>query len=433
MMKKKIMVVEDDLLSLSLLEEFLSLSYDVVPAENGNKALEKLKELETQPANAIQAIVLDWIMPGLSGIELLKILKNHAHYRDIPIVMQTAKAESVDIIDGLKLGVFQYLAKPYDDTVLLAMVDAAVREYDRLQEEKNAIREYQKSTRHFFKKQLLDLKILEVLNEFSLESFSPACQTTIDLVQLVVKALKKFEFPSASSKEAALTGEKEILRCSILVKKEKENEIGFSDRGYEEKLCLADRFLLSQAIDQKIILTKNNYTAIPSKSSRVGFLIRNSPTREEERERAVNIITNIIEYFEKRLEYFENQLKIKEQKEILEKSHEQTKEVIQSSLQKFEDVNRKYQNVKEMQMEVWENLIKQIDATSPLRVSVESAMNEALQLYSEDHLTDQRFLEIMIQLGEIFGRKQVSEEAFAQQLGGISQADVDSLLASLQK
>ncbi len=433
MIKKKILVVEDDLQSLALLEEFLSEKYQVIMAENGNKALEKLKQMDAENPETVQVIILDWMMPKMSGIDLLKILKDSSRFRNIPVIMQTAKANSSDIIQGLNLGAYQYLTKPYDDEVLLAMVDSASEEYDRTHEDKNAIREYQKSTRHFFKKQLLDLKILEVLNEFSLESFSHDCQTLMDLVQLVVKALKKFEFPSASAKEAALSGEKEILRCSIMVQKDGESEIGFSDRGYEEKLCLADRYLLTQAIEQKTILTKKNYTAISSKSGNVGFLVRNSPIEEDEKDRAISIISNIIEYFEKRFEHFEDQLKIRQQKDELEKSYDQTKDVIQSSLQEFEDVNNKYQNVKEMQMEIWEELIQKFDDDSPVKDTVNNAMNEALGLYSEDHLTDQHFLEIMKELGEIFGRKQVSDEAFAEQLGGASQADVDSLLASLMK
>lgn len=433
MTKQRILVVEDDPQTLDLLNEFLSDSYEVLLAENGNKALETLKSIDVENSAQVKTIILDWMMPELSGIDLLKLLKANTRYRDIPVIMQTAKGDSSDIVHGIKLGAFQYLSKPYDDSVLLAMVESAIKEYERVADEKNTIREYQKSTRHFFKKQLLDLKVLEALNEFSLGSFGPECQTPIDLVQLVVKALKKFTFPSASAKEAALAGEKDILRCSIMVRKDNEDEIGFSDRGYEEKLCLADRYLLTQAMDQKTILTKKNYTAIPSNSGHVCFLVRNSPIEEDEKERAIGIISNIIEYFEKRLEHFEDQLKIKQQKEELEKSQEQTKDVIQSSLQEFEDVNQKYQQVKEKQMDIWDRLIQQIDGDSELQGKIENAMNEALQLYSEDNLTDQHFLGIMKELGEVFGRKQANEEAFAEQLGGISQDEVDSLLASLSK
>lgn len=431
--KQKILVVEDDPQSLAMLNEYLSENYEVALAEDAAQALDILNAPDSGQEDGIKVIVLDWMLPGMSGIDLLKLLKTNAKFKNIPVIMQTAKTESDDVVSGLRMGAFQYLTKPYDDKVLQAMIDSAIEEYDRLNDEKTSIKEYQKSTRYFFKKQLLDLKVLEALNEFSLESFSPECQTPIHLVQLVIKALKKFQFPSASAKEAALSGEKEILRCSILVRREDENEIGFSDRGYEEKLCLADRYLLSESVDKKTILTKNNYTAIPSNSGYVAFLIRNSPTDEKERERAIKIISNIIEYFEKRLEHFEYQLKIKEQMEELERSHEQTKGVIQSSVQQFEVVNSKYQEVKEKQMDIWEQLTQKIDADSPLMSAVNDSMNDALQLYSEDHLTDQQFLEIMKELEEIFGQKPQSEEAFAQQLGGASQADVDALLASLSQ
>lgn len=434
MINPKVLVVENDPQSLELICQFLSDSYEVISADNGNSAIELLTADFRNGEDPVEVIVLDLELPGLSGMEILHTLKNDSRFKHIPIIFQTAILTREEVALALKSGAYQYLTKPYDDTVLLAMVDSAIEVSDKTKNEKESIREYQKSTSFFFRKQLLDLKVLEVLNDFSLESFSQECQTPIDLVQLVVKALKKFQFSSTSAKEAALDGEKEILRCSILVRKDSDNELGFSDRGYEEKLSLADRYLLSQAVDQQTILTKNNYTAIPSASGRVAFLIRNSPTDEKEQERALKIITNIIEYFEKRLEHFENQYQIRKQKDDLEHSYEQTKEVIQSSLQEFEDVNNKYQQVKEQQMEIWERLIEEFEPTSPLMNKISEAMNEALQLYSEDHLTDQHFLEIMKELGEIFGRKQPeSEEAFAEQIGGISQDDVDSLLASLQK
>ena len=117
MTKRKILIVEDDLQSLNLLEECLSETYEVVLAEDGNKALEKLKEVDNEHSGRVQAVVLDWMMPGLSGIDVLKILKANSRFQDIPVIMQTAKSDSADIVNGLKLGAFQYLTKPYEGTI----------------------------------------------------------------------------------------------------------------------------------------------------------------------------------------------------------------------------------------------------------------------------------------------------------------------------
>jgi len=430
--KHTVLVVEDDPKSMKVIDLYLSERYEVIKTRNAEEALEKLKQVEISGTDAIAVIVLDWMMPGISGIELLKILKSNYRFKNIPVIMQTAKTDSRDIADGLKKGAFQYLTKPYDGEVLMAMVGSAILEFEKLLQDKAEIREYRKLTRKQFKKQSLDLKVLQVLNDFSLKSFHESCQTPLALVQMVIEALKEFRFPSAAAKQAALEGEKDLLRCSILVRKGTANEISYSDRGYAEELSVADRYLMGQAVDSGNILTRNNYTAIPSNSGRVAFLIRNSPTDVEEKERAIRIVVNIIEYFKKRLEHFENQLKIKEQKENLEKSQLRTQELIQSSLKEFEEVNRKYQQVKDQQMSIWERLVEEIGEAGLLTGKIHTAMNEALQLYGEDHLTDQRFLGVMTQLSELFGRRPESEEAVAQQLGGTSQADIDALFASLR-
>jgi DNA-binding response OmpR family regulator len=432
MKKHTVLVVEDDPKSMRVLDMYLSECYQVIKTENAEQALEVLKKMELSGTDPIAVIVLDWMMPGISGIELLKMLKSNYRFRNIPVIMQTAKIDSRDIADGLKKGAFQYLTKPYDGEVLMAMVSSAVIEFEKLQQEKAEIREYRKLTRKQFKRQSLDLKVLQVLNDFSLKSFADACSDPVALVQLVFEALKQFRFDTAAAKEAAPEGEKDLLRCSILIRKGSANEISYSDRGYAEALSVADRYLMGQAVDASEILTRNNFTAIPSNSGNVAFLIRNSPVDPEEKERAIRIVVNIIEYFEIRLEHFENQLKIKSQKDNLEKSQERTQALIQTSLNEFEEVNLKYQQVKDQQMTIWEQLVADIAESDPLQAKVTTAMNEALRLYGEDHLTDQRFLGVMTQLGELFGRRPTSDEAVAEQLGGTSQADIDALFASLK-
>lgn len=132
--RNRILVVDDDAQMLNILEEILSDKYEVILAEDAYEALEILKS-NAMKGEKIQSIVLDWMMPGMSGLDLLKRLKENASFRHIPVIMQTAKNDSQDMLNGIEQGAFQYLTKPYDENVLLSMVDSAVEEFRRLYEE----------------------------------------------------------------------------------------------------------------------------------------------------------------------------------------------------------------------------------------------------------------------------------------------------------
>ena len=116
------MVVEDDqdireLISYNLGKE----GYTVVPAESGEQAL---KLIET--ANP-DIIILDIMLPGMDGIEVLRNLKQGSRHAAVPVIMATAKSEDSDIITGLELGADDYIAKPFSPKVLIARVRSLLR------------------------------------------------------------------------------------------------------------------------------------------------------------------------------------------------------------------------------------------------------------------------------------------------------------------
>ena len=78
-----------------------------VEAEDGVKALEKLK------TDNIGLILADWNMPNMSGIELLKIVKNDEKLKKIPFIMVTAEGSKENVVEAVKSGVDNYLVKPY--------------------------------------------------------------------------------------------------------------------------------------------------------------------------------------------------------------------------------------------------------------------------------------------------------------------------------
>ncbi len=121
----RILLVDDDDLNLDVLVEYLkNEDYELVVAQDGAEALERLREHD----NDFQAMVLDRMMPGIDGLEVVARLKADEQLRWLPVVMQTSAASPREICEGMEAGVFFYLTKPFEQQVLLRIVGAAVQE-----------------------------------------------------------------------------------------------------------------------------------------------------------------------------------------------------------------------------------------------------------------------------------------------------------------
>lgn len=119
---KKILVADDEPDVLHLVTTNLkNAGYTVVKAEDGLVALTKARE--TRP----DLIVLDLMLPELSGLEVCKVLKKEPGTAHIPIIMLTAKAEEVDRIVGLELGADDYLTKPFSPRELVLRIKSVMR------------------------------------------------------------------------------------------------------------------------------------------------------------------------------------------------------------------------------------------------------------------------------------------------------------------
>jgi len=118
----KILVVEDEASQRELLLYNLEKAgYRVVSAADGEEGL--LVAREECPA----MIILDWMMPGLSGVELCRELKRFDETREAPILMLTARGEEADKVRGLDSGADDYLVKPFSIAELLARIRAMLR------------------------------------------------------------------------------------------------------------------------------------------------------------------------------------------------------------------------------------------------------------------------------------------------------------------
>lgn len=96
-------------------------NFFVVPAFSGQEGIEKAKSQKPD------LILLDIMMPGMDGYEVCKILSNDEDTKDIPIILVTAKVESNDVAEGLKVGAFDYIKKPFDKVELIARINSALR------------------------------------------------------------------------------------------------------------------------------------------------------------------------------------------------------------------------------------------------------------------------------------------------------------------
>lgn len=120
--RKQIFVVEDEKTILELLRYNLSREgYTVFTAGDGEDAVKAI------PRSLPDLVLLDLMLPGLSGLEVCRVLKRDPKTAGIPIVMVTARGEESDIVAGLEIGADDYITKPFSIKVLTARVRAILR------------------------------------------------------------------------------------------------------------------------------------------------------------------------------------------------------------------------------------------------------------------------------------------------------------------
>jgi len=121
-MSRRILVVEDEAPIREMLCFVLEQKgYQAVEAEDYDTALNKLSEPYPD------LILLDWMLPGGSGINLIKHLKREELTRHIPVVMLTARGEEEDKVRGLEVGADDYITKPFSPKELVARLKAVIR------------------------------------------------------------------------------------------------------------------------------------------------------------------------------------------------------------------------------------------------------------------------------------------------------------------
>src|ERR1700678_4434555 len=124
--RKRILIAEDDPVSRRLLELFLvKWGFEVSIATTGTEALQMLERLD-----APRLAILDWMMPGMEGVQVCQKLRESADRKYVYVLLLTARTQKEDLLQGLESGADDYLTKPFDSQELRARLHVGQRILD---------------------------------------------------------------------------------------------------------------------------------------------------------------------------------------------------------------------------------------------------------------------------------------------------------------
>ncbi len=130
--KGRILIIEDEQDIRDLLKFNLSgRGYDVVACGSGEEGLLSIKD------NVFDLLILDWMLPGVSGVQVAKVARGMDNGKRLAVLMLTAKSEPENIVEGLDSGADDYMIKPFDMAILWARVQALMRRTQRLHQEES--------------------------------------------------------------------------------------------------------------------------------------------------------------------------------------------------------------------------------------------------------------------------------------------------------
>src|SRR5581483_8973842 len=135
----KLLIAEDDVFFRRLLQQVLGRDYELVSADDGLQAWTALRDLEGP-----RLAVLDWVMPGLSGPQVCRQVRQLPEGNAFYLLILTARNSAADVVSGLRAGADDYVTKPFDPEELRARVRVGERileMQDRLQAHASALAE----------------------------------------------------------------------------------------------------------------------------------------------------------------------------------------------------------------------------------------------------------------------------------------------------
>jgi sigma-B regulation protein RsbU (phosphoserine phosphatase) len=137
----RILIAEDDRVSRRLLEShLLKWGHEVVVVEDGGQALSAL-----QRDDAPELAILDWMMPGMDGVEICRRIRAGGSSRPLHIILLTARISREDLVEGLEAGADDYVTKPFDPPELRARVRVGMRIIELQRDLQERVRELEEA------------------------------------------------------------------------------------------------------------------------------------------------------------------------------------------------------------------------------------------------------------------------------------------------
>lgn len=121
MEKLRILAVDDNSISLAAIEQELKKEYEVIPVNSGSRALQYLRREKPD------LILLDIQMAQKDGIETLREIREMEKCKDIPVIMLTSKQDKSAVVETSKLGIYDYILKPFQGENLHNRVDRVLK------------------------------------------------------------------------------------------------------------------------------------------------------------------------------------------------------------------------------------------------------------------------------------------------------------------
>jgi len=211
----RILIVDDEPFNIEILKEYLeSGNYDLYSAEDGLEAWEKLEE----DPDFYDVVILDRMMPKMNGMQVLEKIKAHDILKSVPVVLQTAMAAKEEILEGIKAGAHYYLIKPFDEELLLSVLDTAVEDRMRYRRAQRQI-DINGHTLNLMSEGRFTFKTLEAARNLA-TVLSNACpdpgRVSLGMTELLINAVEHgnlgITYEEKSELRASDTWEQEIER-----------------------------------------------------------------------------------------------------------------------------------------------------------------------------------------------------------------------------
>jgi CheY-like chemotaxis protein/anti-sigma regulatory factor (Ser/Thr protein kinase) len=235
-MGARLLVVDDEELNREIIREYLDEEdCELVEAEDGERALELLARPER-----FDAVLLDRMMPGIDGLEVLQQMKKDARLADLPVIVQTAAAAHDQVAEGLRLGAYYYLTKPYHRDALVAVVHAALRLSRQREEIHRRLHEYH-GVMHLVEHARYRLRTLDEARSLA-AALGVACLTperaSMGIAELLINAIEHGNLGISFEEKAELLSsgrwQKEIdARLALPENADKSVEVAFWRDGAE--------------------------------------------------------------------------------------------------------------------------------------------------------------------------------------------------------